>query len=408
MFLKLAVLNLRRHLKRTLLIIFAVAMSVMVMELVAGMFEGFRDGFFRNISDGGGHVVVNGSGWEDRLDPLSIDYRISYYPEVTEVLESIPGATEIGAVISFGALLLEGEDNVTVNGSGIDPGGSLYRNVRDGSAAGNVLEGDDEIIIGKGVADLMDLEPGSRVNLLVEDSTGSPFYLEYEVAGVFRTGSESYDASHIFISHRAAEELLYIPDETISIRVRLSDAELADQWKEEAVSALEENGRNPDDFLVRTWHDTQGSTASILEMMDVMMLFIDLLVVIVVASVITNAILMNVFERIGEFGTMRAMGLRRSGLLGMVLLEGSVQGVIGSILGLGVSVPVVRYLSVHGVDWGDMSKILGTGTSLWYFGYDPLNSLINMAAGTAIAVTGSLYAAVTAARMPILENLKQV
>ncbi len=408
MFLKLAVFNLHRHIKRTLLIIFAVAMSVMVMELVAGMFEGFRDGFFRNLSDGGGHVVINASGWEDRLDPYSIDYRIPSWQEVVRTLEEVPGSDGIEAQLSFGALLLTGDENVAVSGSGIDPGGNLYRNVRDGIVAGSFLEGDEDIVIGKGLAELMELETGFRVNLLVEDSTGSPFYLEYRVAGLFRTGSESFDASHIFISHRAAEELLYMNDETVSIRVRLSDPESAESWREQALSALEQDGRNTEDFLVRTWRETQGSTASILEMMDVMVLFIDLLVVIVVASVITNAILMNVFERIGEFGTMRAIGMRKSGLVGMVLLEGTIQGLIGSLFGLAVSIPVVRYLTVHGVDWGDMTKILGTGTSLWYFGYDPLNSLINLTAGTAIALTGSLYAAVSAARMPVLDNLKQV
>lgn len=408
MFIRLALLNLRRHRRRTLLIMFSVAMSVMVMELVAGMFEGFRDGFFRNLSDEGGHVVLNARGWEERTDPWSVEYRLPEREELAALLETVPGTADAEAVIGFGALLIAGEEHMTVNGFGIDPEGSLYRNVRDGMIAGDFLSGDQDVVAGRELARLLDLEPGSRVQILVEDTTGSPYYLEFTVKGIFRTGSRSFDGSHLFLSHRAAEELLYMEGETVSVRVRLDDPEGADSWREEAGTVMMRNGMDSGAFLIRTWRETQGSIASLLGMLDAMILFIDLLVVIVVASVITNAILMNVFERIGEFGSMRAMGLRRSGLLRMVLAEGLVQGAAGSIAGLAVTVPVVLYLTAHGVDWGDLSAMFGTGTSLWYFGYDPVHTVANFAAGTAIAVAGSLYAAVTAARMPVLENLKQV
>jgi putative ABC transport system permease protein len=408
MFFRLSLLNLLRHRKRTILIIFAVAMSVLVMELVAGMFEGMREGFFRNLSDEGGHVIIHGEGWEDRLDPFSIEYRIDDYGYLTGYLRELPGTEEAEAVLSFGALLIVGEEHLAVSGIGIDPDGSLYSNVRQGIVAGAFLSGPDTVLVGSKTASLLELQVDDMVSILVEDATGSPFYLEFPVGGIFRTGSESFDGSHFLIDHRAAEELLYMEGGTTGIRVRLSDAGRAEAWIEQAEREMEAEGIEPDNLMLQSWEESQGSIASLLEMMDVMILVMNLLVVIVVASVITNAILMNVFERMAEFGTMRAVGMKKALLIRMVLTEGALQGLLGSITGLALGIPIVLYYSVNGIDWGDFSSMMGTGTSLWYFGYKPLHSVTNLAAGTAIAVGGSLYAAITAAKMSILDNLKQV
>ena len=143
-----------------------------------------------------------------------------------------------------------------------------------------------------------------------------------------------------------------------------------------------------------------------IETMDFFIVFMNLFVVIVAASVITNAILMNVFERIREFGTMRAIGLKKRGVARIILTEGVVQGIAGSLLGLLAGIPIVLYFSSNGIDMGGIAEAFGMGTSEFYFGYTPRNSALNAAGGVLIALGGSLYAAVTGVRLTIMEALR--
>ncbi len=401
MFTKLALLNLKRHLKRTILILFAIAVSVVMMEVIAGLFEGFRNSFFRNLSNRGSHVVIHGKGWEDRLDPFSIDYTLSEYPSALERLSDSEGVEAAEPVLSFGALLLHGDDNYSILGHGILPEGELYRNVREGVVEGSFLPDGEGIMISRSTAELMELSLGDEVTLLVEDSTGSPYYLAWKLRGIFDTGALDFDNSNCFISHTDAEELLYLEGATTEIRVRLTNPEDAETF---AAESRELFGKQ---WEIKSWRESEGSVITMLEAMDLMILVMDILVIVVVASLITNALLMNIFERLSEFGTLRAIGLKKRQLIGMVVAEGSIQGVIASALGVSIGIPIVLYFSRVGLDFGAVMESMGIGTSRFYFAWEGANSLTSFLAGTAIAVTASLYAAITASKMSILENLSE-
>lgn len=397
-FSKLAFLNLKRHLRRTLLIIFAVGVSVMVMELVAGMFEGMREGFFRNLSNRGGHVMVHHEQWKDRLDPLSIDYLIEDYRHLTAELKKYDTVQAAEPVLSFGTLLLYGEENYALAGTGVHPDGELYKNVRENMVQGSFLPEGEGIALGRSLAELLDISHGDMVSLMVEDSSGSPYYQAFPVTGIFDSGADDFDSGRLFVSHLHAEELLYLDGETVEIRIRLDDPEGADAFLDQITVSGEH-------LHFESWKEGQGSVVGILKAMDLMLIIMDILVIVVVASLITNALLMNVFERLAEFGTLRAIGLKKPQLLAMVLGEGMLQGIIGSLLGLALGIPLVIYLSHRGLDFGSISESFGLGSSLFYFAWRPEKSIISFLSGTCIALGGSLYAAMTATKMTILENL---
>jgi putative ABC transport system permease protein len=425
MFVKIAAYTLLRHAKRTLLILFAIALSVMVMELISGLFEGMREGFFRSLTSTGSHVVIRPAGWHNRLSPYSIDYTIEDYPALLDTLRGQdpgsatgPGnATDPGIasgnikifenirtaepILTFGTLLLFGEENYTMAGHGVYPDGELFQNVREHMVEGAFLPQGRGAAISRSTAALMGIASGDMVSLLVEDSTGSPYYLTWEVTGIFDTGAEDFDNSNLFISHRNAEDLLYLEDAATEIRIRLDSPDHAQLFARTTGSLLGSR------YEVIPWQETEGSIVTMLEAMDIMILMMNLMIVIVAASVITNALLMNIFDRIAEFGTLRAIGMKKRQLVSMIMAEGLLQGVGGSLLGLMVGLPLVLWLSGRGLDFGAVTESFGIGSSLFYFSWKPLHSLVNAAAGTLIALAGSLYAARAASRMTILENLAE-
>ena len=402
MFLRMVLLNLVKHRRRTVLIVFAIMVSVLVMEVMAGMFEGMRVNFFRNLTRESGHVQIHAQGYPERLNPFSLEYRIPRYDTVIAEVLTIPGVLDAEPVLNFGALLEHRGRDLTLSGVGLRETTRFYRDVRDGIVEGTFPAGlQDGVVLSTATARLLRLNHGDPVNVIVEDSTGSPYYRQFPVTGLFETPSPERDENTFFISHGAAQELVYLEGETIEIRIRLRRAEDAEAFRDRAA----DHGSN---LVIRTWRELQGGLTALLEMMNFFVLIMNLFVIIVVAGVITNAILMNVFERMRVLGTMRAIGLKRRTAGAMILVEGIIQGVLGSILGLTVGIPIVLYFTVNGIDWGGISEAFGMGSAYYYFGYSPLNSLYSALGGILVATGGSLYAARAGMRLTIMEALHHV
>lgn len=401
MFVKLAVLNLLKHRKRTLLLLFAIFTSVLVMEVVAGMFHGIEVNFFRNLTQEGGHVQLHAAGWEDRLNPYSLDYMISDYSPLIQQLKNLPDAEAVEPVLHFGAMLQHNERSVNISGTGVRADTAFYRNVREGITAGTFLQNQPGILISTEIASLLQAETGDNLIVVVQDSTGSPFYAAYPVLGLFTTPSPEFDESTFFLHHSETMDLLYLPDQTSEVRVRLSHPERADAFQTAAAKLTDS-----EQYEIHTWRNLHQGMTSMIELMDFFILVMNIMVITVAASVITNAILMNVFERTAEFGTMRAIGVKRRTIARIILTEGAITGIIGSLLGLTGGIPIVLYFTSNGIDMGGMAEAFGMGTSHFYFGYSPISSLMSLLGGVLIAAGGSLYAAQAGSRLSIMEALR--
>jgi putative ABC transport system permease protein len=440
-----------RHGRRSLLIILVVAISVAVMLFVTGMLDGMRHDFFQSMVSTGGHVQVDHPGVADALDPYSLELLIENWQVARDWFVAQPETVRAEPILTFGAMVLMDGSSVPMVGRGVEPETGYFTDVREGITEGRFLSADNsrddplpEILLSTETADMLELSVGDTVSVLVEDSTGAPYYLAYTVVGLFRSNSPEFDQSAFLITHREAQELLYLEDQTRQVRVVLQDENQAETVA--ARFAAEHSGNapgagdtiggglstagdgtaagntaDPDEQMgsaqpgsstlsseglrVRTWQEINGGLAILLEMFDVMMYAVNLLILIVAATVITNAILMNVFEKIQEFGMMRAIGLTRKGQFGLVLAEGSSYGVIGSLLGVAIGVPVVMWFSTHGIYFGEMMDSFGLAREVTTR-FDLGRTVVNTLFGAAVAVTGSLYAGLVAVRMSVIDSMR--
>ncbi len=406
MFFKLAVFNVIKHRRRSLLIIFAVFASVLVMEVVAGMFHGIRQNFFENLTQQGGHVQISAQGRQESLNPYSLDYVLYNYRKICDVLMQLDETQAAEEVLEFGALVQYDEKNVTLGGVGLPDDSGLYGNVQDNLQEGEFPPGAQEAVFSQATADLLGLSYQDAVLVVVEDSSGSPFYLQYIVGGIFSTGGGEFDENTFFLNLADAQELLYLDGAVSGIRIMLDDPQQAEEFAAGAVQVLQDAGIATNQLELRSFYEIHSGLVGMIEMMDFFILFMNLMVIVIAASVITNAVLMNVFERIREFGTMRAIGLKRRGVVQMIAIEGLVQGILGSLLGLVIGVPVVLYFSVNGLNWGGVSEALGMASPYFYFHYEPASSGLDFLGGVLIALGGSLYAAWMGARLSVMEALR--
>jgi putative ABC transport system permease protein len=381
---------------------FTVMISVVVMEFVAGIMDGMKEDFYNSILKESGHVQIHHIGYKDRLDQFSLSYLIDNPDSVITRLKSNPVTADVEKIIHFGAMLLKDDKNLTIAGHGTEAGTGYYENAKEKIIAGSFLPEPRSIVLSKAIAGLLRAEIGDYVNVLVVDANGSPYYLDYRLAGIFETGIKTFDEYNFFIIHEDAAELLDIPGRTVEIRVRLIDSQLAPEFAKSIKPKLDEAG-----LTASTWEQIHGSLVSIIRLFDFFMIFINIFIVIVAATVITNAILMNQFKRFKEFGMMRAIGLKKQQLFSLIVTEGSLEGCFGSLSGLLICVPLVLYFSRYGLFFGAAMETFGFSSSI-YFVFTLKSMLVNLVSGILIAVAGSLYAAFVCTKMPLIDTLNSV
>ncbi len=308
-------------------------------------------------------------------------------------------------MLQFGALLIHGERNLAIAGQGVLQSTTFFARVRAGIREGSFLPtaspGGAGIALSTSVARLLELKLGDSAVVLVQDATGSPYYLSYPVTGIFSSGVQQTDEGFFFISLADARKLLDLPDSASEIRMTLREPEAAPDVSRRIAALFP--GEKP---LIQTWRDIQGGLVSLINLGDVYSTVMDVIIAIVAATVITNSILMTIFERIPTFGTLRAIGLRRRQLFWVLMEEGALLGSVGSILGLAFGVPLVLYLQANGLNVGAFSRVLGT-TTTYHFALTLRAALTVFAAGVLVSAGGYLYGALVSVRTSLLASLEQ-
>ena len=112
---------------------------------------------------------------------------------------------------------------------------------------------------------------------------------------------------------------------------------------------------------MKTWKELLPTLASMLESTHAIMYTMFLIFYFAIGIVILNAMLMAVFERIREFGVLKAIGMGPGRVLGIIVAEASMQTGLAVVIGCLASIPVGWYLSTRGIDMSGLAGIAIAG-----------------------------------------------
>ena len=204
---------------------------------------------------------------------------------------------------------------------------------------GRGLKGNREIILGRKSLEGMKTQIGEVVRL------GE---IGFRVVGVYETGI-SYEESAGVMSLRDAQELMGKPRQVSLYGIKVKDPAQAEAIQEQLETAL------PDMSVVMA--SAFAENLPDMKSMNVMMWGIGLLAIVVGGISMMNTMIMSVYERTREIGTLRAVGWRRRRVLAMVLKESVVLSLLGTLVGF-VSAIVLLWLMQSIPIWGDYMKIM--------------------------------------------------
>jgi len=346
MLVQLAARNLLRHQVRTATALAAIAFGATAIILAGGF---VHDLYFQLgealIHSQSGHLQVGQPAVFAQGSRTPEKHRIVSPEKVKQQLAQVPGVTHTMARLSFAGLLNNGRVDVPILGEGIEPGPEAELAKSISILSGRMLTAEDRsgILVGEGLARTLQLKPGDPVMAVSSTLDGAMNTGDFSVTGVFRSFSKDYDERAVRLPLAAAQELLATADANLIV-VLLDRTSRSTEAAREAERLLAGSG-----LAVKRWDEINDFYASTVALYDRQFAVLRLIMLFMVLLGVANAVNMSVFERMSEFGTMRALGSRSGFVVALVLTECLLLGVVGALVGVLAGALLAGVISLIGI-----------------------------------------------------------
>ncbi len=397
--LKMAFRNLGRNRRRSLLSALAVSMGVGLLLLMASVISGeMRDTLQNSMKLHSGHLQIRAATYDEEKVSLAWDDLVENPEQIIAQLKSLPQVKDATPRLFASGIVAAGEESKGVQVYGIDPDSPANQPFREGVVVGEFLRADDRegILIGKPLATKLKLQVGDQVSLLINTANGEVDEQLFTIRGIYSTGTSAFDEGTVFMPLSKAQAFTGTQNHASTIFVLLHDYQQA-----EAVAAAVQSSS----YQVLTWQKMNELIVQTEDFANAYMVVIYLIVLGITATVVTNTLVMAVFERTREIGILSAIGMKGRQILALFLTEGGLIATGGVIAGLPLGVLMVALFNWKGFYIGNMG-ITGLLMSDTIYAYLEWQDAINLSiAAYIVTLIASLYPAVIAARMEPVEAL---
>ena len=404
MHLQLGWRNIWRNPRRTTVIMIAVVIGVWSMIFMAGFQRGMIDQMVETgITTLTGHIQVHHTGY--RNDP-AIENSIAE-PEVVERVfeEFLPAGALWASRVRVNAVASNARHSGGLTMVGIDPTREAKVSfIGEAVTQGNYLRHDDEhgIIVGKALADKFETKLGRKLVLMSQDTGREIASRAFRIVGIFESEMEATEKQFAFVTLTSSQHMLKLEKGISEFCVVLPDRHQVNQVAGSLTDALP-----PSKYEVYTWRELLPLVDAYLSLFDVFIFIWFLVVFIAMGFGIVNTTLMAVFERIREFGLLKALGMKPWWIVRGVLTESFLLLVIGMAVGNTLAFLSLFALSGSGIDLSSFAagaEFAGISRVI----YPTIDARDVVTANLVVFVLGilvSIYPAAKAARFTPVEAL---
>lgn len=399
--LKLALRNIFRHRFRTAMTLAAIVVGVCGLVLSGGF---VRDVFAQLaealIHSQSGHLQIAPTGYFSVGSRSPERYVIEAPGRLKARLAAMPEVEDVMMRVHFSGLLNNGRTDWPIIGEGVEASKEARLSSFMHIVAGRQLKDGDVfgIVVGQGVAQALKLAPGDRVTVLLSTRDGALNSIDLEVIGIFQSFSKDFDARALRMPLQAAHELL------ASEGVNTVVVSLKKTSDTEPVAAALRSELSPAGLEVKTWIELNDFYEKTIALYEQQFGLLQLIILGMVLLSVANSVNMSVFERVGEFGTMVALGNRRRHLRVLIMTETALLGLIGATAGVALGVLLAVLISAIGIPMPPPPN-----ANLGYTGFIRVVPVV-LALAFAIGLLATLLAAVLPAirvsRMPVVDALR--
>jgi putative ABC transport system permease protein len=410
---KIAVRNIRRYRRRSLLTISLIAFGVVFVLVFVAVSWSFKDIMIRQITNSYlGDLQIHRRGYVASIETLPLNLNLSpqQAANAAKVLRENPEVSAFSERIKFGAMFSNFTETTNIRINGVVPENefatcpAMSTRISDGDSTANALQR-GKILVPALLARGMGSKVGDTVVIVATNKDGSVNGKTFLISGILEsaTGPGGRDG---YIHIDDAMEILRMPQREISeFAIGLKNPEQVDRVAESVRLQLGEMVKDPKKtpFQVHTWAEL-SPFANIARMVDLMTIFVKVMLVAIVLISILNVMIMAVYERVREIGTIAAIGTLPRKILLLFLVEGLFLGVGGALVGLVAALAIVFALNVWKVSFN-----FGQSTGLILVpSLDPNQIFVACLMVIAVSILASIQPAYKASRMEPIEALRHV
>ncbi len=315
-----------------------IVLGVMALIVVLSVMNGFEQELKGRILGMVSHVTV--STYDNRLtDWQSLGKQVSLYDEVIGVAPYVDAEAMLSNKASVSGAIIRGilpEYETEVS--------EIHQQMLFGSLD-DLVAGEYGIILGSGLASNLGVVPGDRVTMITPQSTVSalgflPRLRRFKVVGLFEIGVYEYDKSSAIIHAKDASTLFRLDGAMTGLRLKVADMDSAPLIRHELRNQLGA------EYWVSDWTLRHSNYFKAVQTEKTVMFIILSLIVAVAAFNIVSTLVMVVTDKQSDIAILRTLGLSPASVTGVFMIQGTLIGLVGTLLGLIAGVTVASYIDV--------------------------------------------------------------
>lgn len=404
--LKLAWRNLFRNTRRTVLTVLLIGLSLTMLILADGIIAGMRVTMIEGVTHMlSGEAQVHRQGY---LDTLDVDLYLPEPQALVNELDGDPAVAGFAPRVISGAMIASPYNVAGGFVYGVVPGKEqTVSRIGDAVVSGSFLTGQTgEMLLGEDLADLLEAKLGDRIVLTVAQVDGGELSQAlFRLSGITRLGVRELDSGSAFINLRDAQNTLGLAYGVHEIAIRYAKGETSADISHPLLARL---NATPAGAPVEAlgWMDFSPAMGQIIGMMQFGTLIMGSILFLITSFGVINSMFMSIYERIYEFGVIKALGSRPASIVALVLVEALLLSLLSCVFGILVGGAASWYFAENGVTLGEFEM---QGLTLDRFNSVPgLHQFTNFPAYvTVLTLLASLYPARFAARILPTEALQK-
>ncbi len=396
--------NVWRNKRRSLVVISSISMGIFAMILSMGLINGMNRQMVDNaITSSLGHLSMHKKGYLESMKP-----EFNFFPseKILTQIKQLKNLVAFAPRIKAHAMLRSSEAARGIVLVGIDP--MLEEKITkikeyiipDRQSSFLSDPSDQGILISRLIAHKLDLKPGDKLVVMIQDKGNEIRGVGMVVRALFETPIESFDKYIAYTGIKTMQSMVGFKDHISEINLILRNKDDASEAKENLLQSLGETG-----VEIRTWKEMAPGLVSSIALFDMMMYIFFSIVFATVIFSIANTLIMSIMERFYEIGVMKSIGTNPYWIFFMVLAEAITLSFVGLSLGILCGALVIAILSFTGLDFSfflESMRIWGTGSKI-YPGIKGMDLAVAVFIVLATTIIAALYPAFKAARIRPIE-----
>jgi ABC-type lipoprotein release transport system permease subunit len=405
---KLAWRNMWRNWRRTGIGLIAIVLGLVLLLLLSAVIQGSDQAIFGNaVKVYGGAVQVHAPGYREKANRMPL-LPLENPDSVVQAALAQPTVLAAAQRIQTGGIIANGDESRPIAITAIQPSTEAPVSIQAAnvSAGRFLVDGEgDAIFIGRGLAEILNATVGDRVTLLGHGKHETMRQRTVTIIGIYDLGSRDLEKGTVFITLDEAQSLFNLNNQATEVAISLADVNAEGVVIPALQAALP-------GYEVDSWQTLKPEISETMATKQVFVSIIGLIVIMIASIGILNLQLMAVFERTREMGVLAALGMKGRQIMALFLVEGTLIGVVGAIIGCLAGVGLVMLIRQMGgidfsfaADMGEITALMGTHLMPSLSAGDVISRGVIVAV---IAALASLYPAWQASRKEPADALHHI